>query len=194
VCRGWHCLLRLSRGGRPAGTGRAQEALDAAEAEIVSDCEDAGGGSGAVGACHGSDHVVGESFAKASRCRGCRFGLWPSVPCGREDAKPQVSGLRGVRVSGKYLHPRMFRALTRAFMLLRCASPFSLPGKRRDSHPVRQRTVSAHADGRSFDAMYEPAVGLYGHPCRMRGGAYPVEADRPPRWRWPSSGSCGYAR
>jgi hypothetical protein len=45
----------------------------------VSDCEVAGGGSGAVGVRHGADHVVGESFAKAPRWRGGRFGLWPLV-------------------------------------------------------------------------------------------------------------------
>jgi hypothetical protein len=91
-------------GWRTADTGDAQEALDAAEAEIVSDGEVAGGGSGAVGAGYGLDHIVGESFAKAPRCRGGRFGPWPPVPCGRENANVQVSGLCGVRVSGKYLH------------------------------------------------------------------------------------------
>jgi hypothetical protein len=70
----------------------------------VSDREVAGGGSGAVGAGHGADHVVGESFAKALRCRGGRFGPWPPVLRDRENAKPQVSGLCGVRVSGEYLH------------------------------------------------------------------------------------------
>src|SRR5918911_4552053 len=92
---GRHCLLRLSSGWRPAHTGGAQQALDATEAEIMSDCEVAGGGSSAVGACHGLDHVLGESFAKAPRGHGCRFGLWPSVPGGRENANVQVSGLRG---------------------------------------------------------------------------------------------------
>jgi hypothetical protein len=33
-----------------------------------------------------------------------RFGLLPPVSCGRENADVQVSCLRGVRVSGKYLH------------------------------------------------------------------------------------------
>jgi hypothetical protein len=56
-------------------TSNAQEALDAAEAEIMSDREVASSGSGAVGVRHGSDHVVGESFAKAPRCRSGRFGL-----------------------------------------------------------------------------------------------------------------------
>ena len=66
--RGRHCpLIRLSNGWCPADTGDAQEALDAAEAEIVSDCEFTGGGSGAVSARHGLDHVIGESFAKALR-------------------------------------------------------------------------------------------------------------------------------
>jgi hypothetical protein len=70
----------------------------------VSGGEVASGGSGAVGAGHGSDHVVGESFAKAPWCRGGRFGLWPPVLRDRENANAQFSGLRGVRVSGKYLH------------------------------------------------------------------------------------------
>jgi hypothetical protein len=67
---GWYCLLRLSSGWCPADTGDAQEAFDAAEAEIVGNGEVAGGGSGAVGAGYGSDHVVGEPFAKAPQCRG----------------------------------------------------------------------------------------------------------------------------
>lgn len=63
----WCCLRSLSSGWCPADTGDAQEALDAAEAEIVSDCQVADGGSGAVGVRQGLDHVIGESFAKASR-------------------------------------------------------------------------------------------------------------------------------
>lgn len=89
-----HWLLGLSRGWLPADTGDAQQTLDAAEAEIVSDREVAGGGSGSIGAGHGPDHLVGEPFAKAPRCRDDRFSPWPLVPCGRENAKPQVSGLR----------------------------------------------------------------------------------------------------
>jgi hypothetical protein len=49
----------LPGGSALSGLGGAKEAFDAAEAEIVSDYEVAGGGSGVVGACHGSDHVVG---------------------------------------------------------------------------------------------------------------------------------------
>jgi hypothetical protein len=77
-----------------SGLGGAEEAFDAAEAEIVGDCEFAGGGSGVVGARHRVDRVVGESFAKAPRCRGGRLSLWPLVPCGRENANLQVSDLR----------------------------------------------------------------------------------------------------
>src|SRR5947208_3478619 len=97
--RGGRSGLRGSSvGWRAADTGGAQEAFDAAEAEIVSDGEFTGGGSGAVGAGHGLDHVLGESFAKAPRCRGGRYSLWSLVPRGRENANSQVSGLRGVRV------------------------------------------------------------------------------------------------
>ncbi len=42
----------------------------------------------------------------------------------RSVAKQQASGLRGVRVSGKYLHRRTPRPLTWVLVLLRCASPF----------------------------------------------------------------------
>ena len=120
---GRRCLRRVSSGWRAADTEDAQEALDAAEAEIVSDCEFAGGGPGAVGAHHGSDHVVGESFAKAPRCCTGRCSLWSLVPCSRENANSPVSGLCGVRVSSKYLHRTHARSLTAAFMILRCASP-----------------------------------------------------------------------
>jgi hypothetical protein len=100
--RGDRCCFRsLSSGRGPADTGGAQEALDAAEAEIVSGGEVVGGGSGTVGVRHGSDPVLGESFAKAPRCRGGRLGPWPSVPGGRQNAYVQVSSLYGVRVSGK---------------------------------------------------------------------------------------------
>jgi hypothetical protein len=102
---GRHCDFRSSSGWRPADAGDAQEALDAAvEAEIVRDCEVAGGGSGTGSTPHRFDHVVGQPFAKASRCRGSRFSLWPVVPRGRQNASLQVSSLCGVRVNGKYLH------------------------------------------------------------------------------------------
>jgi hypothetical protein len=94
-------ILNDASGWCPADTGDAQQALDAAEAKIVSDCEVAGGGSGAIGTYHGAVHVVGKSFTKAPRCRGGRYGLWPLVLCGREHANVQVSGLSGVRVSDK---------------------------------------------------------------------------------------------
>jgi len=86
--------------------GGAEEALDAAETEMMSGCEFTGCGSVAVGARHGLDHLVGESFAKAPRCRAGRFSLWPLLPCGREYANLQVSSSDRVRVSGKYLHQR----------------------------------------------------------------------------------------
>jgi hypothetical protein len=87
-----------------SGPRDAEEAFDAAKTDVVSGCELAGGGSGAVGTHHGSDHVVGESLAKAPRYRGGQFGPWPPLPCDPENANVQVSGLHGVRVSGKYLH------------------------------------------------------------------------------------------
>jgi hypothetical protein len=73
-------------------------------------------------------------------------------------AKLQVSGLCGVRVSGKYLHRGTPRPLTWVFVLFWCASPFSLRyGSRAALHPTRQGSVSAHADDRTprrFDSSF----------------------------------------
>lgn len=68
--------------GNPAlsGIGGTEKALDAAEADLVSDCEFEGGGPGAVCTPHRFDHVVGESFAEAPRCHAGRFSIWPPVP------------------------------------------------------------------------------------------------------------------
>jgi len=66
-CR--HCFHRLSSGWRPADTNTAEEALDAAEADLVSDGEFEGGGSGAIGTPHRLDHVFSKSFAETPRCR-----------------------------------------------------------------------------------------------------------------------------
>jgi hypothetical protein len=61
-------------------------------------------------------------------------------------AKSQVSSLRRVRVSGQYLHRACQGRLAWAFMLLWCASPFSVPlRKSRDPFSVRD-----HAHDRTF--------------------------------------------
>ena len=73
-----------------------EEALDAAETEIMSDCEFTGCGSAVVGARHGLDHLVGESSVKAPRCRAGRFSLWlglrsPRMARTHYSAGPHVS-------------------------------------------------------------------------------------------------------
>jgi hypothetical protein len=103
-CR--HCFLRLSSGWCPADTGDSQEALDAAEAEIVSAGEVAGSGSAAVGGDQVVDVALIEALAQAPWTLCARFqgAHWAGERHG--GAKSQISGLRGVRVSGKYLHQR----------------------------------------------------------------------------------------
>jgi hypothetical protein len=99
--RGRGCLRSLLSRWCPADTGGAQEALDAPEAQGVGSGEGGGGGAVAVGGDQVSDVALIEAIAQApralrARSRGSRT---TGERCGA--AKLQVSGLRGVRVSGK---------------------------------------------------------------------------------------------
>jgi hypothetical protein len=77
--------------GGVADTRDAQEALDAAEAEIVSDCKVAGGDSGAVSACHGSDHVV---ESRSRRLHGAVVGDLVSGRWSRGAVSMQICRLK----------------------------------------------------------------------------------------------------
>jgi hypothetical protein len=126
MCRGWRCLRSSSSRWHPADTGDVQEALDTRETQAVGSGERGGGGAVAVGGDQVGDVALIEEVAQAlrmlrARCRGAgRVGESRGV------AKPQVSGLNGVRVGGEYLHPRTRRSLTWAFVMSKCASPCSL--------------------------------------------------------------------
>ncbi len=86
-----------------ADIGDVQEALDIRETQAVDSGEGGGGGAFAVG---GDQSVMSRSSRRSRRLPG-RFALGLGThrageSCGA--AKPQVSNLRGVRVSGKHLH------------------------------------------------------------------------------------------
>ena len=118
--------LRGSSGGwRAADTGGVQEAFDAAETHAVDSGEGGGGGTFAVGGDQLGDLAFVEAFTQAPRTLRARSRGAHGVGERHGVAKPQLSGLHGVRVSGKYLHRRTLGSLTWVFMFLRCASPFS---------------------------------------------------------------------
>jgi hypothetical protein len=101
-----------------------QKALDTLEAHAVGCGEGGGGGSFAVGGDQLGDVALIEAVTQAPRTLHARSRGTYGTGESRGVAKTQLSGLCGVRVSGKYLRRVYSRSLTWSFMRLRCASPF----------------------------------------------------------------------
>jgi hypothetical protein len=98
--RGRRCLHSSSSGWRTADTGGVQEALDTRKTQVVGNGEGGGGGAFAVGGDQVADVALIEVVAQAprtlrARSRGTQVWWRHGV------AKPQVSSLCRVRVSGK---------------------------------------------------------------------------------------------
>jgi hypothetical protein len=119
------CIGSSSMGRGPEYSGGAQEAFDALEAHAMGSGEGGGGGAFAVGGNQFGDVAFIEVVAQAPRALRARSGPTYRARERHAVATPQVSGLCRVRVSGEYLHRRMPRSLTWAFIFIRCASPFS---------------------------------------------------------------------
>jgi hypothetical protein len=83
-----------------------QEAFDTAEAHAVGCGEGGGGGSFAVGGGQLGDVALIEAVTQAPRTLHARSRGTYGTGENRGAAKTQVSGLGGVRVRAKYLHPR----------------------------------------------------------------------------------------
>ena len=116
---GW-CGLRGSSGGwGPADTGGVQEALDALQTHAVGCGERGGGGAVAVGGDQVRDLALTEAVTQAPRMLRARSRGTNRAAERHGVAKSQVSGLSGVRVSGKHLHHRVrIVPLTRGVVLV----------------------------------------------------------------------------
>jgi hypothetical protein len=109
--RGRRCVRSLSSGWRAADTGGAQEAFETAEAHTVGSGEGSGGGAVTVCGDQVGDVALIKAVAQAPRTLRARSRGTYGTDERRGVAKPQVSGLYRVRVSGKYLHSGCSRSI-----------------------------------------------------------------------------------
>ena len=86
------------------GTGGAEEAFDAAETHAVGGGEGGGGGAVTVASDQFGELALIEALAQAPGTHRARSRSTLRAGERHGVAKPQVSGLDGVRVSGECLH------------------------------------------------------------------------------------------